>query len=54
MVVLFGYDEDFDPLANLSQTSQGAVLDLGDGDGVVFLGRLVAEFNADDFSIIAG
>ena len=42
----------FDPLANLSQTAEGTLLDLGDGDGVLFTGRLVAEFTAGDFDLV--
>ena len=52
VVQLVGFDESFDPLAGLSATTQGAVLDLGQGDSVLFLGRTVAEFSADDFQIV--
>ena len=49
---LVGFDAGFDPLANLDQGTQGTTLDLGDGDGVLFLGRLVAEFTAGDFVLV--
>jgi serralysin len=52
VVQLVGFEEDFDPLAELSATAQGAELDLGQGDSVLFLGRTVAEFSADDFQIV--
>jgi Ca2+-binding RTX toxin-like protein len=52
VVQLVGFDEDFDPLAELSATARGAELDLGRGDSVLFLGRTVAEFSADDFRIV--
>jgi serralysin len=52
VVQLVGFDEDFDPLAELSATARGAELDLGGGDSVLFLGRTVAEFSADDFQIV--
>ena len=48
-VRLVGFDPGFNPLDNLDQGAQGTTLDLGDGDGVLFLGRLVAEFTAGDF-----
>jgi serralysin len=51
-VVLAGFGASFDPLANLSATPTGAVLDLGDSGQVVFLGRLVNEFAAGDFLVI--
>jgi serralysin len=51
-VRLVGFGTGFDPLANLSQAADGTLLDLGDGDGVLFLGRLVAEFAADDFVLV--
>jgi hypothetical protein len=40
------------PLASLSATARGAELELGAGDSVLFLGRTVAEFSADDFQIV--
>jgi serralysin len=49
VAVLVGFGEGFDPLANLSQGTLGAVLDLGDAADVLFLGRLVAEIGAEDF-----
>jgi Ca2+-binding RTX toxin-like protein len=61
VVQLIGLGEDFDPLAALRATPQGAVLDVSNGpDGgisganssVLFLGRLVSEFSADDFLIV--
>jgi serralysin len=42
----------FDPLANLDQTEQGTVLDFGNGDEVLFLGRLANEFTAGDFDLV--
>ena len=48
---LVGFDPDFDPLAALSDEAEGALLDLGDGDSVLFVGRTLAEFSADDFLI---
>ena len=52
VVQLVGFDASFDPLAELSATAQGAELDLGQGDSVLFLGRTVAEFSANDFLIV--
>ena len=52
IVQLVGFDASFDPLAELSATARGAELDLGHGDSVLFLGRTVAEFRADDFQIV--
>jgi Ca2+-binding RTX toxin-like protein len=52
VVQLVGFDEDFDSLAALSATTRGAELDLGGGDSVLFMGRTVAEFSADDFQIV--
>ncbi len=49
VVVLFGFGDDFDPLANLSQGTSGTVLDLGEAGEVLFLGKLVNEFGAEDF-----
>ena len=51
-VRLIGFGAGFDPLANLDQTTQGTLLDLGDGDGVLFLGRVAAEFTAGDFELV--
>jgi Ca2+-binding RTX toxin-like protein len=53
IVVLDGFGADFDPLDNLSAAPSGATLDLGEGNQVVFLGRLPNEFNAADFLVIA-
>jgi serralysin len=52
VVQLVGFEEDFDPLAGLSAVTQGAELDLGQGDSVLFIGRTVAEFSVDDFQIV--
>jgi Ca2+-binding RTX toxin-like protein len=52
VVQLVGFDASFDPLAELSATARGAELDLGQGDSVLFLGRTVAEFSANDFQIV--
>ena len=52
VVQLVGFDTSFDPLAALSATSRGAELDLGQGDSVLFVGRTVAEFSANDFQIV--
>ena len=52
VVQLVGFDTSFDPLAALSATAGGAELDLGQGDSVLFLGRTVAEFSANDFQIV--
>ena len=49
---LVGFDASFDPLAALSAQSLGTELDLGDGNSVLFVGRTLAEFNADDFLIL--
>jgi hypothetical protein len=49
VVQLIGFDAGFDPLANLSDTTSGAVLDLGDAGEVRFFGRLANEFSAGNF-----
>jgi Ca2+-binding RTX toxin-like protein len=49
VVQLIGFDAGFDPLANLSDTTSGAVLDLGDAGEVLFFGRLANEFSAGSF-----
>jgi Ca2+-binding RTX toxin-like protein len=49
VVQLIGFDAGFDPLANLSDTTSGAVLDLGDAGEVLFFGRLANEFSAGNF-----
>lgn len=48
---LAGFGADFDPLEALSQQALGTELDLGNGNSVLFLGRTLAEFSADDFLI---
>jgi serralysin len=52
VVALAGFDTSFDPLAALSATPGGTELDLGGDQNVLFLGRTVAEFSADDFQIV--
>jgi serralysin len=52
VVQLVGFDASFDPLAELSATARGAELDLGQGDTLLFVGRTVAEFSANDFQIV--
>lgn len=49
---LAGFDPGFDPLANLTAATGGAVLDLGDGDSFFFAGRRPEELAADDIAII--
>ena len=52
VVELVGFGADFDPLANLSQSTSGpagTVLDLAEAGQVLFLGKLVADFGAEDF-----
>jgi Ca2+-binding RTX toxin-like protein len=51
VVQLIGFEEGLDPLAALSDTPLGTVLDLGDDNSVLFLGRVAAEFSANDFLI---
>jgi serralysin len=51
LVVLDGFGADFDPLGNLNAGPSGATLTLGQGNQVVFLGRLPTEFDAADFLI---
>lgn len=51
VVVLDGFGAGFDPLANLSAAPSGATLDLGEGNQVVFLGRLPTEFDAANFLV---
>lgn len=48
---LAGFDADFDPLEALSAQALGTELDLGNGNSVLFLGRTLAEFSANDFLI---
>ena len=52
VVELVGFDAGFDPLEALSAHRLGTILDLGDGNEILFAGRLVAEFTADDFRIV--
>jgi hypothetical protein len=49
---LFGFALDFNPLDALTDGEMGAVLDVGHGDSVTFLGRLAREFDAGDFALI--
>jgi hypothetical protein len=51
-VVLEGFT-NFDPLANVSATSDGALLDLGNGATVLFVGLLPNELNAAGIDIVA-
>ncbi len=52
VVQLVGFEAGFDPLEALSASTFGTVLDLGDNNSILFLGRLVNEFTADDFLIL--
>jgi serralysin len=49
---LVGFDPGFDALAALSAQAGGTELDLGGGNSVLFVGRTLAEFGADDFLIL--
>ena len=49
---LVGFEEGFDALAALSPQTHGTELDLGGGNRVLFVGRTLAEFSADDFLIL--
>jgi Ca2+-binding RTX toxin-like protein len=51
VVQLIGFSAGFDPLARLSAVASGTELDLGRGNTVLFVGRTVAEFSANDFVI---
>ena len=51
IVELHGFEDGFDPLANLSATPLGTALDLGDAGEVQFLGLLVNEFRSTNFFI---
>jgi Ca2+-binding RTX toxin-like protein len=53
VVQLVGFDPGFDALAHLSAEAAGTRLDLGGGASVLFLGRVVAEFGAEDFVLVA-
>jgi serralysin len=48
---LVGFEPGFDALAALSAQAGGTELDLGGGNSVLFVGRTLAEFGADDFLI---
>jgi Ca2+-binding RTX toxin-like protein len=52
VIRLSNFEPDFDPLAALTDGPLGAVLDLGGGDEVTFLGRLAREFDAGDFDLV--
>jgi serralysin len=52
IAMLVGFGTGFDPLANLSQEAAGTALDLGAGGEVLFVGRLVGEFAAEDFNVV--
>jgi hypothetical protein len=49
IAVLSGFASDFNPLQNLTQGVSGTELDLGGGNSVLFFGKLVNEFGAEDF-----
>jgi serralysin len=48
---LVGFEASFDPLAALSAQAAGTELDLGGGNSVLFQGRTLAEFSANDFQV---
>ncbi|MGY3620702.1 CHRD domain-containing protein [Bradyrhizobium sp. USDA 10063] len=52
VVQLEGFGASFDPLAALTAQPLGTELDLGGGNSVLFLGRTLAEFSADDFQLM--
>jgi serralysin len=52
VVQLVGFDPSFDPLAALTAQSGGTELDLGGGNTVLFQGRTLAEFSANDFQLV--
>ena len=52
VIQLVGFDASFDPLAALTAQSAGTELDLGDGNSVLFQGRTLAEFSANDFQVV--
>ncbi|MCA6109147.1 CHRD domain-containing protein [Bradyrhizobium cenepequi] len=52
VVQLEGFDASFDPLAALTAQPLGTELDLGGGNSVLFQGRTLAEFSADDFQLV--
>jgi Ca2+-binding RTX toxin-like protein len=49
VVQLVGFEEGFDPLDALSATPFGTVLELGENNYILFLGRVATEFGPDDF-----
>ncbi|HEY9345501.1 MAG TPA: hypothetical protein VIQ53_09305, partial [Inquilinus sp.] len=49
VIDLLGFGAHFDPLAHLSDSSAGAVLDLGHGDHILFEGVHAADLSASDF-----
>jgi Ca2+-binding RTX toxin-like protein len=49
VVQLSGFGAGFDPLLALTDLGTDTLLDLGDGDTVLFVGRTLAEFQAEDF-----
>jgi Ca2+-binding RTX toxin-like protein len=51
VVQLVGFEEGFNPLDELSATPFGAVLDLGENNYILFLGRVAGEFSANDFVV---
>jgi serralysin len=51
IAALSGFAEDFNPLDHLTQAAGGTKLDLGDGNSVLFLAKLVTEFDAADFAV---
>jgi Ca2+-binding RTX toxin-like protein len=52
VVQLVGFGATFNPLAALSVQPLGTQLDLGGGDSVLFQGRALADFTANDFQIV--
>jgi serralysin len=49
---LVGFDASFDAVAALSAQTGGTELDLGGGNSVLFQGRTLAEFSANDFQLV--
>jgi Ca2+-binding RTX toxin-like protein len=49
VIDLLGFGAHFDPLAHLSDSSVGAVLDLGHGNQILFEGVHAADLSASDF-----
>ena len=52
VIRLSNFEPGFNPLDALTDGPIGAVLDLGGGDNVTFLGRLAREFDASDFVLV--